>query len=124
MAVLWLNGKEMPDPAAPDGITITKEPVWSKNAGRGSTAKFIGDIVGYKFTIQIKWPILSQRQTAMIDAAVTEQPFFTAKFIDPTDASGAFVEKTVYAGSPTYPVYSYVEGLPRYIGVGLKIVEQ
>lgn len=121
MAVLWLKGKEMSDPSA---ITITKEPIWSKNTGRGSTGKFVGDIVGYKFKIQITWPILSQAQTAEIDSAITDSAFFSAKFIDPTSATGEFTTKTVYAGTPTYPVYSYVNGLPRHKGVAVDLIEQ
>lgn len=123
MAVLWIDGKEMPTPAL-NGITVTKEPVWSSNAGRSSTGKFIGDIVCYKYKIQIKWPILKQKQTALIDSAITSSAFFKVKFIDPTSSTVEFVTKTVYAGTPTYPVYSYADGMPRYVGVAVDLIEQ
>lgn len=121
MAVLWFDGKAMPTPSE---ISVTKEPVWSSNAGRGSTGKFIGDIVCYKFKIQIKWATLSQEQTALINSTITSSAFFDAKFIDPTDSEGKYTTKTVYAGTPTYPVYSYVDGLPRYKGVAVDLIEQ
>ena len=121
MAVLWFGGVEMPTPS---DISITKEPVWSSNAGRSSTGKFIGDIICYKFKIQITWKTLSQKQSALIDREITKDAFFDVKFIDPTDSSGNYTTKTVYAGTPTYPVYSYVDGYPRYKGVALNLIEQ
>jgi hypothetical protein len=123
MAVLWINGKAMPDPAL-NGLTVSKEPVWSKNAGRGSTGKFIGDIVCYKFKLQIKWPVLSQKQTALINSAITSGAFFTVKFIDPTDSSGDYTTKTMYASAPSYPVYSYAKGMPDYVGTAVDLIEQ
>lgn len=125
MAVLWFNGIEMPDPAL-NGITITKEKIWSKNAGRGTAGKMMGDIVAVKYKIQIKWPILSQEETALVDGVLSDEskPFFDMKFKDPKSKTGNYVTKTVYAGTPTYPVYSYVDGLPRYVGVAVDLVEQ
>lgn len=125
MAVLWFNGVAMPDPAL-NGITITKEKIWSKNAGRSSTGKMMGDIVGIKYKMQIKWPILSQEESSLVDECLSDEskPFFDVKFKDPKSKTGAFVTKTMYAGTPTYPVYSYVDGLPRYVGVAVDLIEQ
>lgn len=126
MAVLWFEGTEMPDPAL-NGITITKDKIWSKNAGRSSeSGKMMGDIVAIKYKIQIKWPVLSQEKSALVDDYISnmESAFFKIKFIDPKSKTGEFVEKDVYAGTPTYPVYSYVEGYPRYVGVAVDLVEQ
>lgn len=126
MAVLWFDGVAMPDPAL-NGIAITKEKIWSKNAGRSSeSGKMMGDIVAIKYKIQIKWPILSQEQSALVDKFLSndDEPFFKVKFKDPKSKTGEFVTKDVYAGTPTYPVYSYVDNLPRYVGVGVDLVEQ
>lgn len=123
MAVLWMNGLEMPTPAF-NGITVTREPVWSGNAGRSSDGTMVGDIIGYKFKLQIKWPVLTQAQIALIDSAITSSAFFPVKFVDPTSETGALITKTMYAGTPTYPVYSYAEGAPRYVGTAVNLIEQ
>ncbi len=122
MASLYLDGKQMPEPAL-KGITVTKEKIWSKNAGRSSTGLFIGDIVAHKYKIQITWPPLTQAQTALIDEVISKASF-EAKFIDPASTTGEFVTRIVYAGTPTYPVYSYANGLPRYVGVGVNLIER
>lgn len=123
MAVLWINGQEMPAPAL-NGLTVTREPIWSKNTGRGSTGGIVGDIIGFKFKLQVKWPVLKQAQTALINSAITSSAFFLVKFKDPTSPTGEFVEKTMYAGTPTYPVYSYALGYPMYVGVAVDLIEQ
>lgn len=119
--VLWINGVAMPTPSK---ITAAKEPIWSSNTGRSSTGLMVGDIICYKYKLQIEWPTLSQAESAQLDRAVTGSAFFSVKFIDPTDSSGGFTTKTMYANGATYPVYSYVNGLPRHKGVAINLVEQ
>lgn len=119
--VLWINGVAMPTPSK---LTSGKEPIWSSNTGRSSTGLMVGDIICYKYKLQIEWPTLSQTESAQLDRAVTGSAFFSVKFIDPADASGGFATKTMYANGASYPVYSYVDGFPRYKGVGIDLVEQ
>ena len=119
MDVLTLDGVVMPTPSK---MTITKEKIWSKNAGRGSTGTFIGDIVAIKYKIQIEWKTLSQAGAAQLDKVVSKASF-DVKFVDPADSSGGYTTKTMYAGTPTYPVYSYVNGLTRHTGAGVDLIE-
>lgn len=121
MSKLTLNGKNIRDPSK---LTITKNPVWSANAGRASNGDMVGDIICWKYKLQIEWPALSQADAAEIDAAVTDTVFFPVVFVDPASKSGATKTITGYVGTPTYPVYSYVEGYPRYTGVAMDIVEK
>lgn len=123
MSSLKIDGIAVPEPAH-NGLTFTKEPIWSSNTGRGATGKMLGDIIGYKFKLQIKWPALSQEQTSLINQAINSKAFFDVEFIDPTNSNGDKITKSFYAGTPTYPVYSYVDGLPRYVGVGVDLIEQ
>ncbi len=118
MDVLTIGGKVMPPVQK---LTISREPIWSKNAGRGADGKMIGDIIAQKMKLQIVFNPLSDAQAASLDAAIIPA-FFSVKFRNPS--SGGLETKTMYAGSPTYPVYSYVEGLPRYVGVGVDLIEQ
>lgn len=119
--VLWINEVAMPTPSK---LTSSKEPIWSSNAGRASTGLMVGDIIGYKFKLQIEWKVLSQNASAALNKAITTTPFFSVKFIDPTSATGEFRTITAYASAPSYPVYSYVQGLPRHTGVGVNLIEQ
>lgn len=121
MSALWINGVAMPTPSK---LISGKEPIWSSNTGRTSTGLMVGDIVGYKFKLQIEWNVLNQEQSAALDNAITTTPFFTVKFIDPTSPAGEYKEITAYANGVSYPVYSYVDGLPRHTGVGLSLIEQ
>lgn len=123
MSSLVIAGTTMPEPML-NGMTITKEPIWASNTGRSATGVMQGDLIGYKYKLQIKWPPLTQAQTATINSAITSAGFFNVTFIDPTSSSGAKVTKKFYAGTPTYPVYSYVDGYPRYVGVAVDLIEQ
>lgn len=118
MAVLEIGGRAMPKVK---GLTIGREPIWSKNAGRVADGTMKGDIVAQKYKLQVTFAPMSDEQAALLDAALIPA-FFNVKFRNPT--TGQYVTKKMYAGSPTYPVYSYVDGFPRYVGVGVDLVEQ
>lgn len=117
--MLKFNGVEMPEPQA---LTTDREKIWSSNTGRSDSGRMNGDIVAIKAKIKIQWGILSAEQTALIDSYLS-QSFFECTYLDPTSANKE-VTKEVYAGTPTYPVYSYVEGLPEYKGVGVDLIER
>lgn len=103
------------------GLTISKEKIWSKNAGRATDAGMIGDIIAIKYTLDCEWPPLSREQTAVVDAAVTPA-FFDVTFTDP--GSNSRVTKRMYAGTPVYQVYSYVNGVKTYSGVKVTLIQQ
>lgn len=103
------------------GLVISKEKVWSKNTGRAANAEMIGDIVAIKYTLDCEWPPLSREEAAVIDAAVTPA-FFDVTFTDPGSNSRA--TKKMYAGTPVYPVYSYVKGIKTYNGVKVTLIQK
>ena len=107
---LYINNVQMPDPAL-EGITISKEKIWSSNAGRTTSGKMVGTVVAVKTTLKIKWPPLSPDQVAVIENAVSGGAFVPVRF---TDATGATVSKTMYFGTPSYTVYSWADGV-QYI---------
>lgn len=118
--MLKIDGKEMPEPKF-QGITFTKEKIWSKNTGRTSTGKMVGDVIAIKTKMQISFPPLSGEQVMELDTAL-EPAFIDVYFKDPR--LNAYTTKKFYAGTPSYPVYSYAKGLPEYVGVGVDLVEQ
>lgn len=110
----------MPAPAL-SGLTIKKEKVWSNNTGRAANGEMAGDIIAVKYTLEITWPMLSRADVAKIDAAITPA-FFNVTFTDP--GSNSRVTKKFYSNTPSYPVYSYVDGVKTYKGVGATLIEK
>ena len=118
--MLKIDGVQMPEPKF-QGITISPEKIWSKNTGRTTTGEMVGDIVCIKLTYKISWPPLSAEQVALIDAAITPA-FFDVYFKNPR--TNQYETKRMYAGTPTYPVYSDANGLPDYVGVAVDLIEK
>jgi hypothetical protein len=110
----------MPEPKF-QGITFTKEKIWSKNTGRTASGKMVGDVIAIKTKMEITFPPLSGEQVMKLDAAL-EPAFIEVYFKDPR--KNAYTTKTFYAGTPSYPVYSYAKKLPEYVGVAVDLVEQ
>ena len=104
-----------------EGLTISKEKIWSSNTGRSASGDMIGDLIAIKYTLDCEWPPLSREQAAVVDSAVSPA-FFNVTFTDP--GSNSRVTKRMYAGTPTYPVYSYVNGVKTYSGVKVTLIQQ
>ena len=115
---LYINGVKMPDPAL-EGVTISREKIWSENTGRTASGKMAGTIIGIKSKISIKWPA----QVATIEGAVSDpdSPFVPVKY---TDATGTTVTKTMYFGTPSYTVYSWANGKQYIKDVSVDGIEQ
>lgn len=117
--MLKLNGITVKEPKS---LSVSPEKIWSSSTGRGDNGKMVGDIVAIKMTLKIEWGILTAKQIQEIDE-ILSTPFFEVMFLNPR--KGNAVDKmTVYSGTPTYPVYSYVKGYPEYTGVGVDLIEQ
>ena len=68
---------------------------------------------------EITWPMLSRADAAKIDAAISPA-FFNVTFTDP--GSNSRITKRCYSNTPSYPVYSYVDGVKTYKGVGATLI--
>ena len=104
---LYIDGVKMPTLKL-NGLTYKKEKIWSKNTGRVSNGDMKGDVIARKFTLSCQWPPLTRSQLAVIDKAI-DPAFIKVEFRDP--GTNNKLEKTFYAGTPTYPVYSYAKGV-------------
>lgn len=118
--MLKIDGVLMPEPKQ-NGITFTKEKIWSKNTGRTTDGTMVGDIIAIKTKMKISWNVLSGEQVALLDEAVSPA-FISVYFKDPR--INTYTEKMFYAGTPSYPVYSYADGLPEYVGTTVDLIEQ
>lgn len=119
---LYIGGVQMPTPAL-EGVTITREKVWSSDTGRSSSGKMLGTIVAIKSKLTIKWPVLTFDQVQTIESAVSDadDPFVTVKY---TDMTGTTVTKTMYFGTPTYTLYSGADGFQYVKDVTVDGIEQ
>lgn len=117
--MLKFENETIPEPKS---IKISREKIWSKNTGRSDSGKMTGDIVAIKTTLKIEWAILSAEEIKLIDQYLSTA-FFECTYLDPA-LGNKETTKSFYAGSPMYPVYSYVPGLPEYTGVGVDLIER
>lgn len=100
-------------------LTITPEKIWSNNTGRVADGEMRGDIIAIKQKLEVTLNPMSDEDAASFDAIIS-QTFFDATFRSPR--TGKTETHKVYAGSPAYPVYSYVDGFPRYVGVKISLI--
>lgn len=118
MSVLYIGGQAMPPVQE---MSIDREPIWSKNTGRTADGTMNGDIVGFKEKLKIKFAPMSDAQAATL-ASATRPAFFSVRYTDPE--TGSVRTRMMYASAITYPVYSYVNRLPRYVGASVNLIEQ
>ena len=106
-----------------EGVTITDEPIWASNTGRGSDGKMIGDIVAWKTTVQVEWPVLTFSQTqTIVNALRNAGAFFPITYND--FSSSTTETKTVYCGNIPRTIYSLTQAAQRHTGVTVTFVEQ
>ena len=118
---LSVNGYELPTPAL-NGVTISREKIWSAASGRTSSGKMVGTIIAQKYTIKLKWPPLTLAQAARIQQAVSSNTeFFPVSF---TDAGGTRRNLTMYAGTPTFTQYSWRDGVQYVVDAAVELIEQ
>lgn len=82
----------------------------------------VGDIVAIKTTISIEFPPLPPEEIEKVENIVSnaELPFFSYELNDGYKTE----RKTVYAGTPSKKLYSVVEGINRYTGFKIELVEE
>lgn len=102
-------------------MTVIRNPIWSSNTGRVASGTMKGDIVAQKYKLTLTLPPMSDSEAASFDAAILPA-FFNVTFRNP--ATGKNETKRMYSSAPSYPVYSYVDGYPRYVGIAVELTEQ
>lgn len=124
MAYLKVNGVDL-SPYV-NKLKTDHEPVWNSKAGRAidNNATFTGRIITRKWKLNIGIRVLSQKESAIIHKALKSADFLTVQFI-PTDSEDDTLKTiTCYSSAQSNDVYSYVNGLPRYLGMSFNLIEQ
>lgn len=117
--ILTINGVTMPTPAM-EGVTVSREKVWSANTGRSASGRMVGTIVAIKTTIKVKWPPLTLEEAQKIERAVAKE-FFPVVL---TKGGDTVFDGTMYAGAPSYTVYSVASGLPYARDMCVDLIER
>lgn len=122
VSALKIGGVTMPTPA-PEGVTISKEKLWSENKGRTASGRSVGTLIGIVTTVTIKWPHLTPSQAAVIDAAVSnkDKPFTMLQL---TDLTGETLTLEVEFGTPSGTWFSWAPGLQYVQGYTVTATER
>lgn len=124
MALLKFNGIEMPSPKS-NGLTISRNKIWSKNTGRNSLGNMVGTIIAIKNSVEITWPPLTTEEIVLIDSVVSDidNPFTTIEYLD---ATGNMTTITAYFSDVSYPILStnISDGKQIMDGVQLSGIQQ
>lgn len=102
-------------------LTIADNIIWSENTGRVASGDMEGDIIVKKIKLNLTLAPLNDDETVKFARAI-EPPFFPITFRNPK--TGQTDTRIFYVGTPTYPVYSYANMLPRYVGVTANFIEK
>ena len=117
--VIRINDKALP---TPDGVSISKNKIWSKNAGRTAAGYMVGDIVARKYKIEISYTTLTAAQVQEITAACDTDAFVRCIFKDPY--TNALKEIEVYGGDISLAVKQYYVDNTLYNGLKISMIER
>lgn len=116
-----INGHSVPLPDE-NGFAVTKNKLWSKNTGRTTSGKMVGDITAVKYTLVFSWSSLTGNQVSDLEAAVGSAAFFPVKF--PREGDMTALTKTFYAADMTYGAKIIKDGKAYYSDIKLELIEQ
>lgn len=105
MAVLTINGSEMPSPS--------KLEIQYHELGKTSTnaaGNAIMDVLGQKRSMNVSWSYLPKDRANDIVTAVLASHFMMLEFYDPK--TGGNVSAEFYVSSMSFPAFRYENGVP------------
>jgi hypothetical protein len=121
ITALTVDGVALPAPAA-DGVTISKEKLWSQDTGRSASGQLNGTIVAQKVTLSVKWPPLTPQEARIIDdIASSGTAFHSVKY---TDIDGRTYTIEMYFGSPSGTWGSWAEGAQYVTDYAVDMIER
>lgn len=117
MAILTAGDVELP---APVSLSVNDEVIWSSNTGRSANALMVGDVVGEKKTVSVKWGILTETEVKKIKDNL-RSGFLPVTFRD----AGVELTISAYRGTLQKEAMGYIgDGIYYYRSVSVEIVEQ
>lgn len=119
---IYVDGTKLPVPPK-DGVSMSREPIWSSNAGRTADCTFVGDVRAWKWNISISWGKLKLSEVRVIRSVFTtnSKPYFNITFTD--DAGIRHSNVKCYSTSPKSTVQFYHDTDGSVSGASVDIVE-
>lgn len=91
------------------------------NAERNAQGDMLIDRIATKRKIELEWKQLTNSQMATISQLVQDTTF-SVSYPDPL--TGTIRTSTFYAGDRTAPVYTYANGIAKWEGLRLSLIEK
>lgn len=121
--MFFIENVLMPTPDA-DGITITKNKLWSNNSGRVASGKYVGDILAIKLTIDITYSRkLTSSEIDIIDTAIHAKTFMNVKVLKP-GTTNTYITNLCYVADESYALNKKTNKDAYYNGLSLSFVAQ
>ena len=118
MAVLLVNGQEMPSPAS---MRVTVFDV-SSTADRNASGNVVIDRAGTKRKLELTWASLCGSELSRLLNAVGSEVFFTAEYPDPV--TGGMNSIVCYAGDRSTGILRMIGGQPVWTKIEMNWIER
>lgn len=115
--MLKINGVAITTPKVFD-VTISD---LDGESNRNAQGDLMRDRIAIKRKLNLEWPPLSNSECSKLLKAVSSV-FFTVEYPDPE--VGAMVTKTMYVGDRTSAMYTIIEGIPKWSGVKMNLIQK
>lgn len=119
MALLTVNGVELPDPS---DLKVNISDLSSEESGRLQNGEMVKDLVARKIQIDVSWNTLTWEQTSIILSSVEQSIFLTVVYPDPK--VGSYQTKTFYVGDRSAPAVWLANGKEYWGGVSFTFIEK
>ena len=117
MAILNINSTDIKDPKV---FQVEIQDI-DKESERNANGTMVRTRVATKRKLNIEWGPLSNSEISNILKSV-ESVFFTAKYPDPM--VGGYTTKTFYVGDRTAPALKVTNGVVRWEGLKMNLIEK
>ncbi|MDT8715434.1 hypothetical protein IAI10_02025 [Clostridium sp. 19966] len=120
MAILQINGIDIPDPSS---LKVGVNDIDGDNSQRNAAGDLTRDRVAVKRKLECEWPALTNEDISTVLTAVKDV-FFQCKFPDPEE--GQIITKTCYVSDRSAAVYWKDPKTGQYLwkGLSFSIIEK
>ena len=112
-----VNGVAMPTPKS---FTVNISDL-DGESNRNANGDLIRDRIATKRKLEIEYPPLDPSDISLILKAISPV-FISVEYPDPQE--GGFITKTMYAGDKSSPMYSIINGQPKWSGLKFNLIER
>ena len=112
-----VNGVAMPTPKS---FTVNMADL-DGESNRNADGELIRDRITTKRKLEIEYQPLDPYEISLILKAISPV-FVDVEFPDPQE--GRFMTKTMYAGDKSAPMYSIIDGKPKWSGLKFNLIEK